>query len=382
MKIKFVNSKIFTNNDTRDILVDSIIIVSNNEIEYIGKDIDVEVDQVIDCKGNLLMPGLVNACTHTQFSTIDMADIQSDIDLDTAYEKCAIYSSNEIYNIATSRYQEMIRNGITTVVDLNKDFVTTATAMKDSGIRGVVGVGYDNTDSLEDDISKLIGRDVGIVAYARNMYNATEEDFARYLSICKKYNIPFVTNASETLYDVGECDNEYGMTPIELLENYGMFDISCVVAGATQVDKEEMQILSNYDVNVVSLPSKDLMTGYGIAPIFAYKRNNINVSLGSDCVGNNADIFREMNLLVALQKGVMHKIDCIDSEYSVSCATSNSAKTYNINKIGVLQKGYFADIILVQVDNTCNICDAIVYRANPSNVLLTMIGGKIQYSNI
>jgi 5-methylthioadenosine/S-adenosylhomocysteine deaminase len=267
----------------------------------------------------------------------------------------------------------MIRCGITTVVDLNKDYVATLKAMTDTGIRGVVGVGYDNSNNLDEIIERL--KDTNKVVYAHNMYESSEEDFANYLQACKKYNVPFVTNASETLFEVGECDNEYGMTPIELLENYGMFDIPCVVAGASQVDKEEMQILSNYGVNIVTVPSKDLITGHGVAPIVAYNKNNINVCLGVDAISKNSDIFREMNLLISLQKGIMHKIDAIDNMYSISASTINSAKSYNLNKIGVLQKGNFADIILIQIGDICKISD-IIYYTNPSHVLLTMIDGK------
>lgn len=383
MKTKFINSKIFTNNDTNDILFDSIIIISNNIIEYIGPNTDIEVDRVIDCKGNILMSGLINAHTHTTFGNIELSNISSDTELNTECDRLSNLGTNDVYDMASMGYRDMIRNGITTVVDLNPDALTTAKAMVDTGIRGVVGVGYNNSNNLMDTIKELRKYNVGIVAYVHNMYNTTEEDFANYLSVCKSENIPFVTNASETLYDVGECDNEYGMTPIELLENYGMFDIPCIIAGATHVDKEEMQILSSYDVNVVSLPSSDLVLGHGVAPIFAYKHNNINVCIGTDSVGTAYDIFKEISTFVSLQKGIMHNMNAIDSTYAIKCATINSAKAYGLDKIGVLQNGNFADIIIVQASNrTCNICDSIVNYTNPSNVLLTMIDGNIVYNNM
>lgn len=377
MKTKFINAKIFTN-DTVDI-VDGIIVVCDNVIEYVGADTDIFADQIIDCKGNLLMPGFINGYTHTIFSNIDIDNVSNDIELNNEYDKCATLNSNDVYTTACKRYNEMIKCGITTVVDLNKDYSATLKAMTDTGIRGVVGIGYDNSNNLEGIIEEL--KDTNKVVYAHNMYELSEDDFANYLHTCKKYNLPFVTNASETLFEVGECDNEYGMTPIELLENYGMFDIPCVVAGASQVDKEEMQILSNYNVNVVTVPSKDLITGHGVAPIVAYNKQNINVCIGLDAISKNADIFREMNLLVSLQKGIMHKIDAIDNMYAIYASTINSAKSYNLNKIGVLQKGNFADIILIQIGDICKISDMIHYT-NPSHVLLTMIDGKILYKNM
>lgn len=57
MRIKFKNARILTMDNNFEIL-DGVLITNENKIEYIGKeDREGQFDRIIECNGNLLMPG-------------------------------------------------------------------------------------------------------------------------------------------------------------------------------------------------------------------------------------------------------------------------------------------------------------------------------------
>lgn len=361
MKTKFFNANIVTCNENFDVLNNGTLVVNDNVIEFVGDVYQGTCDREIDCHGNILMPGLINAHCHTE---------------------CR--NKNDSYSNSYTSYSQMMKSGITCVVDLNTDALSTAKAMRDTNIRGVVGIKYTSVLDVENIIEQIRNcQNINYVLFIDNVFDLTEEDYGNCLKLCKQYDMPFTVHASETLYEVGECDKEFGLTPIELLENYGMFDIPCIVSKATNVDKEEMQILSNYNVSIATTPTADLASGNGIAPICAFNSNDINVCIGSDSTSVKYDILNEMNMLSNLQKGIMHNPNAIENNKVIKYATVNSAKAYNISKTGVLKNGYFGDIILLQAsDRSDDILDQIVNYLTKSDVLMTMVNGQILYENL
>ena len=75
MRILLKNAKILKMVDEN--IIEGHVVVNNNIIESVGKDIDLndKYDQVIDCQGNLLMPGFKNA--HTQDRKEHTSELQS-----------------------------------------------------------------------------------------------------------------------------------------------------------------------------------------------------------------------------------------------------------------------------------------------------------------
>ena len=70
MRIKFRNARILTMDNNFEIL-EGVLITNDNKIEYIGKeDKNGAFDRIIDCNGNLLMPGFKDAHTHSAMTFV------------------------------------------------------------------------------------------------------------------------------------------------------------------------------------------------------------------------------------------------------------------------------------------------------------------------
>ena len=68
MKTKITNAKVITMDTKHKEVEDLDVVYENDTIIFVGKDYNEEVDKVIDAKGKILMPGLINCHTHLGMS--------------------------------------------------------------------------------------------------------------------------------------------------------------------------------------------------------------------------------------------------------------------------------------------------------------------------
>ncbi len=402
MKIKFCNANIITVNDNFDVIFGDVV-VHDNIIKYVGKklsnkhELSLEIDKVIDCKNNILMPGLINTHSHAAMTLFrGMADgvlfqewwEKNMLPLEAKLTKADIARGAEI------AFREMLSNGITSVFDCYFNAEQTVKVANNLNIR--LGVAFGAISPKDVVTQKSLQSEFDFLAkqknvipflYAHSTYSCDEQQFAEILKFAKKNNLVFSTHISETLLEVGEVHNKYGVTPVGLLESYGMFDVPCVLAHCVHCDKDDIAIMKKYNVTVSHNPGSNLKLGSGIAPVYSYLKNNINVCLGTDgaASNNNLDILKEMNLAGNLQFGIMHNPSLISAAQLIKMATVNGAKAFNISNLGAIKEGYLADIILI--DNNLpnmqpqnNLISNLVFSATNKNILLTMVNGEIAYN--
>ena len=114
---------------------------------------------------------------------------------------------------------------------------------------------------------------------------------------------------------------------------------------------------------------------------------NLNIAIGTDGAysNNSYDMFKEMFLAATLNKATLNYAHILTAEEVVNMATKNGAKALGFNS-GEIKQGFDADIIIVSLKGVHhqplnNIISNIVYSAKSSDVLLTMVNGKILYEN-
>ncbi len=230
---------------------------------------------------------------------------------------------------------------------------------------------------------------INFMIYAHSTYTKDEAELTALINLAHKYKLPIYTHMSETVTEVSNCVvKNNGLTPPMLLEQLGFFDLSATVAHAVHIDKGDIDILSGYNVNVVSCPASNLKLGSGIAPVNALVEAGVNVALGTDgeASNNRLDMFREMYLASTLQKAQLRDASVMNARKVLTMATVNGAYALNIKKVGKLVKGYKADIIML--DKTMpnltplnNAYSAVVYSAGSENICFTMVNGKVLYEN-
>lgn len=398
MKTKFANALIIKNFDDEPFTGD--LIVEDDKIAYVGKSTQQAADKVIDATGNIIMPGFVNAHTHSAMTVLKGRSAGKKLAdwLDDMFVAERSLTGADVYNGTALACLEYAKNGITTVND-NYHFADyAAKAFADCGIRAVVSVTqkYNMKKFLtEQQLDALYGKITSISPlitanfYNHSVYNSGEDMFAVANRLAKKHSTFVSTHASETLEEVGRCAAQNNdLSPIQLLEEYGFFDRKALAIHCTNVNEQDIQIMAKNGTNVVANFGSNFKLASGIAPIAQMQKYGINVCLGTDgsASNNRLDMFREMFLAATSQNILLSSAGVIKTKDILKMATINGAKALGLNNVGLLEKGYLADIIMLSKDKINgviehNLFENLVYSYGTEDVLLTMCNGKILYQN-
>jgi len=161
-----------------------------------------------------------------------------------------------------------------------------------------------------------------------------------------------------------------------------------LLAHCVHCDREDIEIMQNYDISVSTNPSSNLILGSGIAPLYSYVKNNINVSIGTDGASsnNNLNMFKEMYLADNLQAGVLKQPQAITTIDALKMATVRGALALGYDNLGRLEKGYLADMIMIDIHRPNmqplnDVFNNLVNACETSNVIMTMINGKIVFKD-
>ena len=397
MKTIIKNAIVVTLNKDNEVIRNGQVEIEDNKIVYVGIERKTK-GEIIDVQGNIVMPGFINTHCHlamTLFRGYGENSNFKDWWFDYMRPLEDKLEPNDCYYGASLGIMELIKNGVTCVADFYMNPNETAKAVVDTGIRANIAIGAItgkevlSQDSLQADADMIsISPLIKPILYAHSVYTCDESQFNELNKFANSTGYVKSTHASETLNEVGMCDSKYGMTPIALLESYGFFDSPCVLAHCVHCDRDDIEIIKNYNVSVATNPSSNLILGSGIAPLYSYIKNNINVSIGTDgaASNNNLNMFKEMYLADNLQAGVLQQPRAITTIDALKMATIRGAISLGYDNLGRLQEGYLADLIVIDIHRPNmqpinDVYNNLVNACESNNVLMTMIDGKIVYKN-
>jgi 5-methylthioadenosine/S-adenosylhomocysteine deaminase len=175
-----------------------------------------------------------------------------------------------------------------------------------------------------------------------------------------------------------------GKTPIAHMHELGLFWNTTLAAHCVHVTDEDMEIMAENNVAVAHNPESNLKLASGIAPVPEMIAKGITVGLGTDgsASNNNADMLEEVRLAATLHKARLYDPKAIPAQAAWNMGTVEGAKALCYTDLGVLAKGYRADIVLYDVSGMhwmprYNDLAALVYSANSSDANTTIVGGKV-----
>ena len=406
MRIRFYNARILTMKDGQDIF-EGELWVSNDKIIFCDTNEQIEnyykenpgsmlvFDREIDCKGNLLMPGFKNAHTHSAMTLLrSRAD---DMPLSDWLNKQifpveAKLTEEDIYYLTKLAILEYLDGGITSIFDMYLTPLSIADACRDTGMRcvqvGAVNNFSQSPELVEEMYNKLNGRDEynSYILGFHAEYTSSKELLQKIADLALKYKAPVFTHISETADEVAECRERYGMSPVEFLDSLGMFNYGGGGYHLVHTDEKDMEILKKRGMYVVTNPGSNTKLASGIAPINEYLKRGIPVAIGTDGPASNncLDMFREMFLVSGLSKIREKDAASLDAINVLRMATINGSAAMELPDTDILAEGKLADIILIDLNQPNmqplhNIPKNLVYSGSKSNVLMTMINGRILY---
>ncbi|MCX7709964.1 MAG: amidohydrolase [Clostridia bacterium] len=404
MNILLKNIHAITCDGNHEVLYNTNIGISDGNIVFVSdqeKDIrQFQADRIINGKDKLAMPGLVNAHTHCSMTLL--RNFANDLALhDWLYNHVfpaeAKLDQEDIYWGAMLGIAEMIRTGTTTFADMYLFMDGVAQAVCQTGIRAdlsfsplkfVVGKPIDETHLCRtyhrDWNDKADGR-IKVSVEIHSAYLYDEQSLKNAAALAKELKTGIQIHILETERERVETIEKYGITPVELCDRCGIFDVPVIAAHCVHLSDSDMALIKSKNVSVVHNPTSNLKLGSGIARIPEMLERGINVALGTDgaASNNNLDMFDEINLAALIHKGANMNPILINADEAVRMATVNGAKAIGYeDRLGTIKQGMKADLILLDIDQPHfyplnDPIAAVAYAAHGLDVDTVIVDGNI-----
>ena len=409
MAIVIRGGTIVTMNPQREVLEGDLAVVGDR-IAAVGAWAGAEGDQIIDARGMLVIPGLIQ--THTHLCQTLFRGMGDDLELlDWLNQRImpleAAHDQESLYYSALLGCGELLRGGTTAIIDMGTLNHTDSIfrAAEEAGIRYLGGkcmidnrlepdsILHEETEaSLAESLELLQrwdGAAGGRLHYAfcpRFVPSCSEELLLGVAALAEQYGVPIHTHASENYSETLLVQEQRGQRNIFYLDHLGYCRPDLILAHCIHIDDEEKSILTARGVNVVHCPSSNLKLASGIAPIPELMNQGARVSLGADGApcNNNLNMFMEMRLAALL-----HKPRCgptaMPARQVFEMATLNGARAMGLEQeIGSLEAGKKADVVLVDLrrwhtwpDRAADVYAQLVYQAQAADVCCTMVDGRV-----
>lgn len=379
------------------------ILINNNIIEKIEKDIDKDiiVDEKINAKNMLVMPGLIN--THTHLAMSIFRGYKADKKLMDWLEN-AIYpvedklKPEDIYWNSYLSCLEMIKSGTTTCNDMYFGMNKTVEAIRDTGLRAIVAWCIKD-DSIKDKIeqtreyAKIYNYDenskIKISVSADAPHTCNPDTIKLCVDLAKELKTGLHIHLAETLDEETKIKSRYNKRSTEYLNDLEVFDVPVVLAHGIYVSDSDIEILKKIKGGISHNPISNCKLSSGICDVTKLRKNGINIGLGTDGIGSTTtmDMFEEMKTAAYLQKVNTMEPSSISAYDILKMATIEGAKVLGLeNEIGTLEPGKKADMIFIKTDklHMCpanDVCANLVYSSNGADVETVMIDGKVIMQN-
>ena len=377
------------------------LLVSKGRIESI---LDASVnpptaDKVVYGHGRMaVIPGFVNAHTHAAMTLLRGLGEEAPL---MEWLQNKIWPVEEkltpeyIYWGTLSAMLEMLETGTTCFADMYFEMDRVAESVLSAGMRAGLcrGITAGEPGKIERSIAnnlelaeKYHGREglITVQLGPHAPYTVPIEYMKQISDAAKSHGLGVHFHFLETK---GERDN-LGMTAEEYLNTSGLFSVPYLtLAHAVWLDPA-VSLPDN--VTLVHNPCSNLKLGSGIMPLVSWLDRDVSVALGTDGASSNnrLDMWGEMRAAALLHKGVNMNPVCVSAVDVLRMATYEGAKAFGFSQKGMIQEGWVADLVLVDLDkphyigvNDDNLAMYIVYAGSSADVAGTMINGRWVYKN-
>ncbi|MFM7345449.1 MAG: amidohydrolase family protein [Tagaea sp.] len=354
---------------------------------------------VLDGRDKLAIPGLVNAHYHS-YDTLAKGRFE-----DMPFDVWALHSQPAYWGKrghAELRLRtlvgalECLRNGITTVQDMNSlvpqdeetlDVIVRAYA--EAGIRVVFSIAVRDLPAL--DIEPFLPADMPVEARAlvtgargdaaadlafveaqiarldprpRRFHWAlgpsgpqrcSRELLAGIADLSRRRGLPVLTHVYETRAQLAKAHAAYGAqggSLVRYMADAGLLGPRTTLAHGVYLTEAEIGALAEAGAGVVHNPMANLKLKNGVAPLRAIKRAGVNLALGCDncSCGDCQNAFQAMKMYALLAAGSTGEPTGILARDALRAATAGGAKALGLaDEVGALAPGFAADIVLVDL---------------------------------
>jgi cytosine/adenosine deaminase-related metal-dependent hydrolase len=364
------------------------LFVRDNVIEAVGSSIDLpeSADQIIDAKGMVVLPGLINTHHHL-YQTLTRALPGSQDEelfdwLTRLYPVWGEMGDEAVYSSAMIGIAELVLSGCTTTTDHlyiypnDSTLDSTIRAAHEIGLRfhptrGSMSLGkskgglppdhvVEEEDAILADSRRLIEKyhDPGRYSMVRvglapcSPFSVTGDLMRETVELARASdNVILHTHVAETADEEEFCLAQFGARPAEYMRQLGWVGPDVWWAHAIYLNDDEIQMLADTGTGVAHCPTSNMLLGSGIAKVRKMREEGVNVGIAVDGSASNDgnDILLETRMAMLLQRvvGGASAFSVLDA---LELATLGSAAVIGRDDLGRLAPGMAADFIGIKTD--------------------------------
>lgn len=326
---------------------------------------DFDARATVDLPQHVVTPGLVNAHTHAAMSLL--RGVGDDLPLSRWLQEriwpleAALASEQFVYEGTRLAALEMLRAGQTTCSDMYFFPEAAARALRDTGMRAVVGIiaiefptayATDADDYLRKGLATRDAlRGDPLIAFTlapHAPYTVADSTLARIAMLAEELDLPVHIHVHETVHEVEESVRTHGARPLARLDRLGLVTERLLAVHAVHLQDAEIALLAERGATVVHCPSSNLKLASGIAPLAALAARGMNLALGTDGAASNnrLDLLEEARLAALLAKGASGDATALPAAAALEAATLGGARALGLaRRIGSIEAGKEADLV-------------------------------------
>ena len=357
-------------------------------------------------RNKVVIPGLIN--THTHIPMTVFRGIADDLDLNEWLTKYIFPA--EAKNVDENMVRigtrlglaELIRGGTTTYCDMYYFEGAIAYETAKAGVRGVLGQtlidfpapdyktfreALNGTDKF---VKKWKNHPLIVPAVAPHApYTVSEANLKSARALANQHSAPLVIHLAEAETELDFVKKNKNMRPIEYVSKIGLLKGKTIAAHVIYANDREMDLLKRAGVGVAHNPESNMKLAAGVAPIPQMITKKLRLGLGTDGAASNNDLslWEEMDSAAKLHKVFWKDPKVASAKEVFEMATIGGARTLHMeDKIGSIEKGKLADIVVVDFDSlsqtpSYNVYSHLVYATKSSDVRTVVINGTVVMRN-
>jgi 5-methylthioadenosine/S-adenosylhomocysteine deaminase len=428
------NAKILTLNLNRDIIESGYIIVQNGRIsavcagDYAG---EIAFDVEIEGRGRLVTPGLVNAHTHSQSSTMagfgDRLSHPGFMWLTQAHTSRR--TPDEIRLAVLLTAHQMLMTGTTAMIDhfpgqrfTQADMDAVLKAWAETGMRAVLAMRFfdgefgdiqpkgvvppdaagaeilkpqpiqELRDLMSDTIRRWHGRSNRLFAFPApsNPDRCSDNALLLCAELAEKYGTGIHTHLLETKRQADIAQKRYGCTTVAHLESLGILSDRWSCAHSIWLNDDDIGMIADRGTVAVLNPESNSRLGTGVARVLDMKASNVRMAIGTDGAGANDNlIMQEAMRSVAIlnRPSEPDRERWINADDALRMATSGGAHALRLgSELGRIEVGYLADLTIYSLDKPWwvpinDVVAQLVYAESGASVETVIVDGRVVYAD-
>jgi len=385
-----------------DIIENASIGISGGRIALVDTNRTLAADRIIDARGGLILPGLVN--THTHLPMVCFRGLADDLPLmDWLHHhifpmEARFVNKQMVRDGAMLAIAEMILSGTTTCCDGYFFENQIAEAALAGGMRAVAAQGFaDSATPDHPQYEKMMAAAGRFVErwlphapmitpafFCHSPYTCSPRTLVNVKAAAREAGILYLTHLLENRDEIDTIEKRYGRKPVTHLHHLGVLDDRTVAVHCNWMTPEDIALFADLGVSVSHNPASSMKLAAGVAPVPLMLEKGIAVGLGTDgsASNNDLDLFQEMDLSAKVHKATLLDPTVMSAETVLKMATIEGARVLGMDRlIGSVEVGKQADIIILDMNQPhltplYNPYSQIVYAARGGDVKTSIIDGK------